>query len=73
VHESAKGFDDSSLSPSIYVLREKLRNDVGSKCVHIPVDHEWSILTPISLRVVYSDVNNQGLSFAVVRMEAKRI
>jgi hypothetical protein len=38
-----------------------------------PVDHEWSILTPISLRVVYSDVNNQGLSFTLVRMEAKRI
>jgi len=38
-----------------------------------PVDHEWSILTPISLSVVYSDVNNQGLSFTVVRMEVKRI
>lgn len=38
-----------------------------------PVDHEWSILTPISLRVVYSGVNNQGLSFTLVRMEAKRI
>jgi hypothetical protein len=45
----------------------------GASVSIFPVDREWSILTPISLRVVYLDVNNQGLSFAVVRMEAKRI